>query len=188
MARLIFVTHPEVRVDPSIPVQDWSLSDTGRRRARSFAQSGILRGVSHLWSSTETKARETATILADHSTIPVSFAPDLGENDRSATGFLPPTDFEHAANQFFAEPDQSFNGWERAIDAQSRIVSAVRHIVEQHGGGDLAIVSHGAVGTLLYCHLRGLPIERAQDQPSQGHYWTAELPALIPAHHWRSIS
>lgn len=187
MARLIFVTHPEVRVDPSIPVPDWPLNETGHRRAQGFAQSGILRGVTHLWSSIETKARETAAILAEHAAIPVSFAPDLGENDRSATGFLPPAKFEHAADRFFAAPDQSFKGWEPAIDAQARIVTAVHRIVAQHAGGDLAIVSHGAVGTLLYCHLSGRPIDRAEDQPSQGHYWTAELPALIPEHGWRSI-
>ncbi|MFO1191293.1 MAG: histidine phosphatase family protein [Rhodoferax sp.] len=27
------------------------------------------------------------------------------------------------------------------------------------------IVAHGAVGTLLYCHLAGLPIDRRWDQP-----------------------
>ena len=34
--------------------------------------------------------------------------------------------------------------------------------------GDRDRVSHGAVGTLLYCHLAGQPIERRWDQPANG--------------------
>ena len=60
-------------------------------------------------------------------------------------------------------------GWERAVDAQSRIVSAVERIAERDKtGGSIAIVSHGAVGTLLYCHLAGEPIARRWDQPPNG--------------------
>jgi broad specificity phosphatase PhoE len=33
-------------------------------------------------------------------------------------------------------------------------------------GDDLAIVGHGGTGTLLYCHLAGLPINRCYDQPA----------------------
>jgi broad specificity phosphatase PhoE len=82
---------------------------------------------------------------------------ELGENDRSATGFLPPEEFERVADQFFANPETSIRGWERAIDAQTRIVRAVERIESK---GPTAIVSHGAVGTLLYCHLAGKPIDR----------------------------
>jgi hypothetical protein len=49
----------------------------------------------------------------------------MHENDRSATGFLPPDEFETVANRLFAEPLVSIRGWERAIDAQLRIVREV---------------------------------------------------------------
>lgn len=32
----------------------------------------------------------------------------MHENDRSATGFLPPPEFEAVANQFFANPHKAF--------------------------------------------------------------------------------
>jgi hypothetical protein len=76
----------------------------------------------------------------------------------------------------------------RALDAQARILSAVQDIVAQHPGGDLAIVTHGAVGTLLYCHLQGVAIDRVHDQPGQGHFWTANLASLLPDHGWRPIT
>jgi broad specificity phosphatase PhoE len=39
--------------------------------------------------------------------------------------------------------------------------------------GDVLVVGHGAVGTLLLCHYRKIPISRAHDQPAGGgNYFT----------------
>ena len=188
MSKLIFVSHAEVVVDPAVPVPDWCLNETGRQRAEAFAQSAVLADMTAIWSSTEAKARETATILSKPFGIDFRTDRRLGENDRSATGFLPPNMFEAAADAFFAEPYVSFRGWEKAIDAQARILKAVQEIAANHGSGDLALVSHGAVGTLLFCALMDLPIDRAHDQPRQGCYWRAELEGLSPLHPWTPIA
>ena len=191
MQSLYFITHPEVVVDPEKPVERWHLSPQGIERMRIFAGSPVLENVRSIWSSTEAKAIEAAGILGGALGLGVSVCGDLGENDRSATGFLPPTEFEATADRFFAAPEESVRGWERAVDAQERVHNAVSRIVSGHGadraGGDLAIVAHGAVGTLLYCALSGLAIDRTHDQPFQGHFWKAALPQLKPDHGWREI-
>ena len=187
MTKLIFITHPEVCIDPERPIPDWGLNPVGKARAKTFAAHPSMSGVTAVWSSAEQKAIETARLLADPKGLAVQTHPDLGENDRSATGFLPRDAFEAAADAFFADPTISFKGWERAIDAQARISSTVRNLVADHMDGDLAIASHGAVGTLLWCHLRELPIDRRHDQPSQGHYWSADLATLTPDAGWQSI-
>ena len=61
--------------------------------------------------------------------VPYSVVAALHENDRSATGYLPPDRFEAVADRFFAEPETSVLGWERAVDAQARIVACVARIV-----------------------------------------------------------
>lgn len=188
MGRLIVVSHPEVVVDPAIEITDWGLSDIGRGRAETFAVSKVLSQVSAIWSSAERKAVETADILARPRAISPIILDDLGENDRTATGFLPPAQFEAAADAFFAQPDISFKGWETAHAAQTRIVSAVTSILQKHKQDDLAIVTHGAVGTLLWCHLAGRQINRSFDQPAQGSYWCADLKTLQPESQWRPIA
>ncbi len=188
MGKLIVVSHPEVVVAPDIPITDWKLSDIGRERAEGFASSRAMFSVGAIWSSTERKALETAAILAKTLGLDLNSHPRLGENDRTATGFLPPSQFEAAADAFFAEPGTSFRGWETAIAAQIRIVEAVTSIVEAHEGKDLSIVTHGAVGTLLWCHLSGEKIDRRFDQPGQGHFWSADLETLRPDLGWRSIT
>ena len=181
------VMHPEVIADPAIPVTRWCLSMRGMERMRTFADGPALHGLAAVWASAERKAIEAAGLLAAAHGLPVGVKPGLGENDRSATGYLPPVEFERAADAFFARPSESVRGWERAADAQARVVSAVDEILGVHPGGDLALVAHGAVGTLLLCHLLGEPISRARDQPSQGHVLAFDLPSRRVLHGWRPI-
>lgn len=125
--------------------------------------------ISSIYSSSEQKAIDAAQVLGSHLSINFRQVEELGENDRSSTGFLEPNEFEAVANEFFAYPEKSVRGWERAADAQRRIVMAVTSIARhEQSDGNIAIVSHGAVGTLLYCYLVGKPISRNWDQPPNG--------------------
>lgn len=182
------ITHPEVVIDPATPVARWRLSDVGVRRMQVFAASETMRALDAIWSSEETKAIEAADILAKTHGLSVLRRADLGENDRTSTGFLPPAAFEIMADAFFGEPTRSVRGWERAIDAQARMVGAVEAILADFKGERLAIVAHGAVGTLLYCHLAGAPIDRAADQPHQGCYWAFDIDRRAVLHPWRPIA
>ncbi|WP_349436930.1 histidine phosphatase family protein [Pararhizobium sp. A13] len=165
----IYVTHPQVRIDPDVPVPCWGLSELGTARSEMAARCGWARQLTRILSSDETKALETAVILARPVGIDIEVLEHAGENDRSATGFLAPDEFEKAADWFFANPDQSFHGWERAVDAQARIVSTVSSVLDRHDPSrPIAFVGHGGVGTLLKCHLAGLPIARSHDQPGGG--------------------
>ncbi|SDK87120.1 histidine phosphatase family protein [Aliiruegeria lutimaris] len=188
MSRLIFITHPEVVVDPQLDIRQWGLSEIGFARMKAFADSPDVAGVTSIWSSAETKAIEAAEVLAARHLTRIQIDEDLGENDRSATGFLPPDEFERVAEAFFAEPDRRVRGWERAGDAQRRVAQAVARIVREHGAGDVAVVSHGAVGSLLFCQYQNRPISRAADQPFQGHYWQATLAGMAVVHSWKPIA
>jgi broad specificity phosphatase PhoE len=148
-------------------------------------------GIRAVWCSTERKARNGADILARHLNLPVTELAELGENDRSATGYLPRPEFEALADQFFANPSESVRGWERAVDARRRIVAAVDHVLAASVvcGGDVAIVAHGGVGTLLLCHLRNDEISRKHDQPANngGNYFAFDLQNRQLHHGWRPI-
>ncbi len=149
-----------------------------------------VREITALHCSTEQKAIDGAAIWADHLGIAYTCHEDLGENDRSATGFLPPDEFERVADTFFAQPTQSVRGWERAVDAQHRVVAAVERIARTQGsGGAVAIIGHGAVGTLLHCHLARRAISRQWDQPAHGggnwYAFTVDPPAALSP--WQPI-
>ena len=167
--RALYVTHPQVLMDVNVPVPLWGLSPEGLQRAARFAQSGAVPEGAMIFSSRERKALELAEILAAQAGTVVLSDHLMGENDRSATGFLPPELFEATADRFFAEPEHSVDGWEPAIDAQRRIVRTVTTALASVPTDTPAIFcGHGAVGSLLKCHVAGRPISRDEDQTRTG--------------------
>ena len=185
-----FITHPDVVVDPAVPVPDWPLSERGRTRMRAVLRQPWAADLRALFCSAERKAIDGAAILAEALGLPVAEIAGLGENDRSSTGYLPKLEFEAVADAFFARPQDSVRGWERAADAQARIVAAVEEALRRAPpDGDIAIVSHGAVGALHLCHLQGRPIGRDADQPptNGGNHYAFEVAGRRLLHGWRSI-
>ena len=190
MATAYFITHPEVVIDPSVPVPNWPLSARGARRMMQMLGQPWISGVRAVFTSAEQKALDAGQIVSDHLVLAPIVIADLGENDRSATGYLPKAEFEVTADQFFARPDESVRGWERAIDAQSRIVRAIDcafAVSPPHE--DVAIISHGGVGALLLCHLKGMPISRTEDQPAGGggNFYSFDVFSRRLLSEWRSI-
>ncbi len=184
-----YLTHPQVAVDPAVPVPEWSLSDVGRARAEAFAGHPCLRETTRIVASGEVKAVETADIIARALGLAVEVRAAMHENDRSATGFLPSDEFEAVADRFFAAPETSVRGWERAIDAQVRIVGEIEAVLAGHDGGDVLFVGHGGVGTLLLCHVAGRAIAREHDQPAGGgNYFAFAKDDRRLLHGWRRIA
>ena len=184
--QVYLISHPEVAVAPEVPVPQWGLSAAGRARLAHLLAQPWVPGLTRVVSSAERKAVETAEALAGRLRLPVTVDAQLGENDRSATGYLPPTEFEALADAFFAQPQVSVRGWERAADAQERIVAAVQRAAAG-ADGDVAVVSHGGVGTLLLCRLLGVPIDRRHDQPGQGSWFAFDPATGRVAHPWRRL-
>jgi broad specificity phosphatase PhoE len=187
-ARVFYLTHPQVQVDPAVPIGSWGLSSAGRQRTEIFARRKPFKSPLRIVSSGERKALETAQIIARELDIAVEVREAMHENDRSATGFLPPDEFEAVADRFFAHPAESIRGWERAVDAQDRIVREAENVLTQDVEVDMLFVGHGAVGTLLLCHYAGLTIDRAHDQPAGGgNYFALFKEGRRVIHRWRPM-
>lgn len=189
--RFVFVSHPNVVIDGQVPITEWPLSARGRERMQQALSQPWARGIAAVFCSRERKAIDGAGLLASHLGVAFTAVEALGENDRSSTGFLPPPEFERTADAFFARPDESVRGWERAIDAQQRIVHAVQRIdaTVPRAAAPVALVSHGAVGTLLHCWLAGRPISRRWDQPANGggNFYRFDLSPPVVDGPWRPI-
>src|SRR5215469_16132364 len=156
-----FITHPDVVIDPAKPVAQWPLSQRGRMRMLKLAENQWIARVRAIYCSTEQKAMDGAAIISEALGIPYTAIPEFGENDRSATGCLSEPEFDVVVGEFFRRPEESVRGWERAVDAQRRIIAAAKAVLTTKPvAGNVAIVAHGGTGTLLLCHLAGVPINR----------------------------
>ena len=199
MAVVYYIAHPDVIKDPSLPVPRWPLSARGRERMTAMLARPWVRGLGAVYCSDEQKALDGAAILAGHLGLSPIVRPELGEIDRSSTGYLPEAEHAVAARLLFERPDESVHGWETARQAQARIFRAVESVLEtefsgensvsQMRGADFAIVGHGAVGTLYLLHLLGEPIAFHHLQPGRdgGHYYSFDAATRALHHEWQRI-
>jgi broad specificity phosphatase PhoE len=131
-----------------------------------------------------------AAILAAHLGIGYKTVEALGEIDRSATGYLPKKEHDAAANLLFRQPEESVRGWERAVDAQQRMIAAMETLLMNDlGGEDTVVVTHGAVATLYLCHLKGRPISKDEAPPGAhgGDYYCFDAQTRSLVHGWRPV-
>lgn len=165
----LYISHPQIEVDATRPVPEWSLSARGRERAQAFAGTTLAKGLKRIISSREVKAQETAAILGAALGLPVEHLDGFGEIDRSVPGYVSAEKFEELATLCFARPEESAGGWERAVDAQTRVVAGFRAVLKGHEATQpIGFVGHGGVGTLLKSFLAERAISRAGDQPLGG--------------------
>lgn len=102
MSIVHFITYPEVVIDPSMPVTLWPLAPEGVRRMRLALNRPWMGDVCAVFSSAEREATDPARLVADRLGLSPVVVAELGENDRSATGYLPKVEFEVTADAFFA--------------------------------------------------------------------------------------
>ena len=170
MAVVYYFTHTQIRVDPAIPVRDWRLSDEGRARILRVTGAAWMARVTRIVASSENRIIEAAGLFANRRGLPVDVNPRFDDSDRPLTEFLSVAELNKTVDDFFANPGSCARpGWQTAADAQRRIVAAVDDDLTTHtDNGDVLIVGYGRVGTLLLCHLAGLPISREHFQPTTG--------------------
>src|SRR5262249_16415006 len=147
MSTVYFITHPDVVVDPATPVAHWPLSQRGRIRMLKMLENQWISLVGAIYSSTEQNAMDGAAVISEFLGIPYATIAEWGGNDGCATGYLSQPEFEAVVDEFFRRPEESVRGWERAIDAQRRIIAATKTILSAKPvDGDVAIVGHGGTG------------------------------------------
>ncbi len=185
MGLVRYVSHPEVSIDASIPVPEWSLSEVGRARAEFAATCQWASDIDRIVTSSETKAIETAEILAAAAGAAVEVRDRIGEIDRSSTGYVSHERHEELADRLFAAPHESAEGWERAVDATARMMMHLDDLWDVDG--HVVIVGHGGVGTLVMCALGGFPVARSRDQPHGGCHWVWSTSEQQLLHEWHPI-
>lgn len=148
--RLILVRHSTPEARREAPAREWRLSEEGRRRAEGLAARLALDGLpAAIVSSTEPKAAETAALLARTLGVTYETAAGLHEHDRSTVGWLGGERFEAAVTALFRQPEELVLGRETAVEALARVERATAEALRRHPRGDVVIVTHGTVMTLL---------------------------------------
>ncbi len=177
MGKLYIVRHAQVKIEPNVPSAQWNLSEAGVRSTEALAASESFDLVKKIWHSPEPKALQTAQVIAERASLELRMHAGLREL-AADVGFLPQHEFQARVGAYLLGKDDP--AFEPYGDAQARIVSAVREIVEEAKGDSVALVTHGRILTVLYSYLFGRRL-------GQKEWQSIPLPALsvIDTNSWQ---
>lgn len=149
MRYLILIRHSVPDIQPDLPANQWRLSAKGIERCAWLARQIDFFHPDRLISSEETKAIETAKILAEKLAIPMEKSPGLQEHARTTVPYTSHADFEAKVAIFFNQSADLVFGEETAAQALDRISVTIHTILDRHPGETLALITHGTVMALF---------------------------------------
>ncbi len=146
---LILVKHSLPEIVPDVPAAEWRLSEDGRNRCRVLADRLAAYAPNAIVASRESKAQETAEIVALDLGCPLEVGEGLHEHERPDAVFQDRQQFEETVARLFAQPATLVFGRETADRAWARFSAAVARAADRHPVKTLVIVAHGTVISLF---------------------------------------
>jgi broad specificity phosphatase PhoE len=152
---LILVKHSVPEIYRDQPANSWKLSEEGRLRAQRLAEELKSFEPDVIISSGESKAKETAEIVASYLGLEMQLLPSLHEHDRSNVPYLSHDAFQDSIRGFFQQPDQLVFGNETANQAYLRFYQTIHSILNGNIDKTIVVVTHGTVISLFVSRLTG---------------------------------
>ena len=143
---------------------DVALNDRGRAQAQRLAEWAAAAGLDAVWSSTLTRARETAEMAAAATGRPCRVDERLVELDFGRGEGLTSADmrreFPEALAAFRAEPaTHHLPGGEDPRHAVDRALASLEDIAAEHPSGRVLVVAHTTLLRLTLCRLIGVALD-----------------------------
>lgn len=142
---------------------DVSLSSAGLEQARQLAAWAATTSLAGIWSSDLHRARATAQLCADASSVDLHIDSRLRELDFGAGEGLTATQmaerFPRALEAFRADPVAApLPAGEDPVAAAQRFTQCLRDLRRQYEGATVLVVAHSTVIRLALCQLIGVPL------------------------------
>ena len=156
MPYLILVKHALPEIIPTLPANQWHLSEVGRAQCALLADQLATYAPAALVSSSEPKALETAHLVAQKMHTSVQIVDGLHEHDRSNTPWLGPEEFDRAVAAFFHRPAELVLGCETAQQASERFAKTMAEVTSRYAEQNVVVFTHGTVLSLYVARATGM--------------------------------
>lgn len=152
---LIFIKHAETKIDKSIPIEDWVLTEQGYANSERLKDVAEFQDADTLISSGEKKAYLTIKPLADKLGKEIIQIKGLGEISRPNSERLSKEEYVEMKEKVFEDLDFTAHGWETCNHALARFRQAVATIDKKYEDKKIIISAHGTVLSLYFTSLLG---------------------------------
>lgn len=173
MAQIFLVRHGETDWNREHRLQgnlDVCLNEAGIAQASALARRLENLPIQAVLTSPLARARQTAAIVSSKRKWPVALIYDLREIDHGIwTGMRLKTIIQRHPSQFAVwrfDPDRSFlEGAEQLREAYRRAARFLSWILKRVPNGDVLVVGHGIINSLLLCAATGRGVGRIWEFP-----------------------
>jgi broad specificity phosphatase PhoE len=153
---LILVKPALPEIIPTLPANQWHLSEVGRTQCALLADQLATYAPATLVSSLEPKALETAHLVAQRMHTRVQIVDGLHEHDRSNTPWLSSEEFDRAVAAFFHRPTELVLGCETAQQASERFAKTMAEVTDRYAEQNVVVFTHGTVLSLYVARATGI--------------------------------
>jgi broad specificity phosphatase PhoE len=153
---IILVKHALPEIIPTLPANQWHLSEVGRTQCALLADQLATYAPAALVSSLEPKALETAHLVAQRMHTNVQIVDGLHEHDRSNTPWLGSEEFARAVAAFFHRPAELVLGCETAQQASERFAKTMAEVTGRYVEQNVVVFTHGTVLSLYVARATGI--------------------------------
>jgi len=149
--KFIFIRHSKTDRNPQVPITCWGLADSGIELAQELSRQDVIKNLDVVYASFQTKALETAVILAKPNAIPIKADDGLTE----VTSFTGPfeQDFDvytKNVHDYYADEVDRISGGETKEEALKRFNTTLEAIAKAESHlGFVGIITHGNILTLF---------------------------------------
>jgi broad specificity phosphatase PhoE len=168
--KFVFIRHSKTDRNPQVPITCWGLVDRGVELAKELSQKDVIKDLDVVYASFQTKALETAVLLAKPNAIPIKADDGLTE----VTSFTGPfeADFDlytKNVHDFYSDNLDRIAGGETKAEALERFNAALGSIAKAESDKDfVGIVTHGNILALFSAQYRDVDpyaLHTAIEQP-----------------------
>lgn len=189
-ARVFVARHGEAEYETDLCTDDGgSLTALGRKQARELAERLQGERIARVWTSSLSRAVQTAEIVAARLGVDVVVREGLREY---SVGDLAGTDADeraHVGAAFDAwvdgDRDARISGGERVADFVGRVTAVLEEVADEHRGEAVLVVGHGGAIQAALPPLVGISPARARDLTLPN---CATIEVEADGEEWRLIS
>jgi broad specificity phosphatase PhoE len=147
---------------------DPRLSQAGKVQAAQLSRNLRKRGPTAVYSSSHSRAVETAQLLARHAGVGILMRHALDDADTGLWAGRSWEDIrEHdgpTLQMFLRDPEMfGYPAGETLLDIQKRVIPFLNNLAQEHDMGRVAVVTHDQVIGVVLTTLQGLPLTRVRE-------------------------
>ena len=149
--RFVLIRHSKTDRDPKVPITRWGLSDEGIELAKELSQDKIIKGLDVIYTSLQTKAIETALLIAKPNHIAMKVDDRLTEVTSFTGAFEKDFDiYTKNVHDYYSGSIERIGEGETKTEALDRFIQGLESIAEiEDNKTYVGIITHGNILALF---------------------------------------